>query len=506
MDAEHRNQTPSTPVSNCPAPATSWQTRLLARDPSLHVHLLGIGGTGLSAIAKVLLEMGIRVSGSDRQANAATARLAEAGATIFPQQSAANLAARPKAQCPDIVLISSAVNESNPERRAADALGIPVVKRMDFLPVLLANRRVIAVAGAHGKSTTTAMLISILDDAGLAPGYIVGAELPHLGNAAAGQSDLFVIEADEYDYMFLGLNPTVAVVTNVEWDHPDCYPTPASFRRAFMQFVDTVNRQGLVISCFDDEGAEQLRAYALSRGPEWITYGLSPGADVRATVVTPVAGRGSVAEVECWDMPCGKFELQVPGLHNVRNALAAAAAAVWCDVPMSDALASLSRYQGVARRFEHKGEVAGVIVYDDYAHNPTKVAATLDAARRRFPHQRIWAVVQPHTYSRTRALLREMAASFDAADQVIVTDIYAARESDDGSVSAADVVAASSHPAIRHIARLEDAAAYLAAEVAAGDVVITLGAGDGYRVGELLLDQLRARSDTDDVDSKGAAT
>src|SRR5690606_38371261 len=209
-------------------------------------------------------------SGSDRQANAATARLAEAGATTFPQQSAANLAARPKAQCPDIVLISSAVNESNPERRAADALGIPVVKRMDFLPVLLANRRVIAVAGAHGKSTTTAMLISILDDAGLAPGYIVGAELPHLGNAAAGQSDLFVIEADEYDYMFLGLNPTVAVVTNVEWDHPDCYPTPASFRRAFMQFVDTVNRQGLVVSCFDDEGAEQLRAYALSRGPEWI--------------------------------------------------------------------------------------------------------------------------------------------------------------------------------------------------------------------------------------------
>lgn len=493
MDAEHADQTPSSPP-HFPPPAESWQSRLLAHDPSLHVHLIGIGGSGLSAIAKVLLDRGVRVSGSDRQRNAATERLAAAGATFYPQQSAANLAARRKDECPNVVLISSAVDEANPERRTAEALGIPVVKRVDFLPVLLANRRVIAVAGSAGKSTTTAMLITILSHAGLDPGYIVGAELPHLGNAAAGSSDYFVVEADEYDYMFLGLNPAAAVITNVEWDHPDCYPTPASYRRAFMQFVDTVDRQGLIVSCQDDVGAEQLRAYALSRGPEWMTYGLSSEANLHALEVSTVAGGGSTAEIECWEMPCGRLELQVPGLHNVRNALAAAAAAVWCDVPMADAFAALSRYQGVARRFELKGEVAGILVYDDYAHHPIKVTATLDAARRRFPHQRIWAVYQPHTYSRTRALLSEMRASLDAVDEVIVTDIYAARESDDGSVSAADVVAASSHPSIRYIPGLEEAAAYLTDHVEAGDVVITLGAGDGYRVGEFLLEALRARA------------
>ncbi|RIK58634.1 MAG: UDP-N-acetylmuramate--L-alanine ligase [Chloroflexi bacterium] len=492
MDAKRAGQPDSSPTQ--PASAGTWQARLLARDPALRVHLLGIGGAGLSAIAQVLLEMGVQVSGSDRRPSPVTARLAAAGATIFPAQSAANLAARPKAHYPDVVLISSAIDEANPERRAAEALGIPVVKRLDFLPVLLANRRVLAVAGSAGKSTTTAMLISILSDAGLAPGYIVGADLPDLGNAAAGQSDYFVIEADEYDRMFLGLNPAAAIITNVEWDHPDCYPTPASFRRAFMQFVDTVDRHGLVVSCRDDEGAEQLRAYALSRGPEWMTYGLSPEANLRASDVALVEGGGSTAEIECWEMPCGRLDLQVPGIHNIRNALAAAAAAVWCDVPMADAFASLARYRGVARRFERKGEAAGVVVYDDYAHHPIKVAATLEAARQRFPQQRIWAVFQPHTFSRTRHFLHEMAASFAAADQVIVTDIYAAREVDDGTVRAAAIVAASDHPAIRHIARLEDAADYLAAHVAAGDVVITLGAGDGYRVGEMLLEQLAAHA------------
>ncbi|HXF64507.1 MAG TPA: Mur ligase family protein, partial [Caldilineaceae bacterium] len=317
-------------------PTSTWQARLLARDPALRIHLLGIGGAGLSAIAQVLLEMGVQVSGSDRQANAATARLAAQGATIYAQQEAANLLDLPADRRPDVVLISSAVAEANPERRAAEQLGIPVVKRADFLPVLLANRRVLAVAGTHGKSTTTSMLIQILSDAGLAPGYIVGAELPGLGSAAAGQSDYFVIEADEYDRMFLGLTPAVAVITNVEWDHPDCYPTAASFRRAFCQFVDSVHRNGMVVSCRDDEGAEQIRAYAFSRGPEWITYGLDPAANLQATDVQPVEGGGITAEIICWEMHCGRLELQVPGLHNVRNALAAVAAAGWCEVTVAD--------------------------------------------------------------------------------------------------------------------------------------------------------------------------
>jgi len=469
----------------------SWRTRLQERDPQLHIHLLGIGGAGLSPIAQVLLDMGIRVSGSDRQPNAMTARLAERGATIAPQQRAENLLNLPADQRPDVVLISSAVNSENPERKAAEELGIPVVKRFDFLPALLDGRRVIAVAGTHGKSSTTAMIVHILIRAGLAPGYIIGAELPGLGNAAAGTSPYFVVEADEFDHMFLGLEPEVAVILNVEWDHPDFYPTPASFRRAFMQFVDTVNRSGLVITCRDDEGAEQLRAYGYSRGPAWITYGLNP-ADLQATELESVAGGGYQAQIIHWGMPACALKMAVPGQHNVSNALAAIAAAVWCEVPISDACHALQSYGGVARRFQQLGEANGVLIIDDYAHHPTEIRATLEAAHGRFPRQRIWAVFQPHTFSRTRNFLNEIANSFSAADQVLITDIFAAREADDGSVKAADVVAASPHPAMRHVGGLVESAEYLMGRVQPGDVVMIFGAGDSYRIGELLLAQLNA--------------
>ena len=264
-------------------PRDGWTNRLAQRDPQLHIHLIGIGGAGLGPIAQVLLEQGMRVSGSDRQANATTAQLGRRRGDHLPaadrRQFAGPARGGPR---PDVVLISSAVAADNPERQAAEQLGLPVVKRSEFLPALLAERRVIAVAGTHGKSTTTAMLVHILHTAGQQPGYIVGANMPDYGSAAAGTSDLFVIEADEYDHMFLGLNPTVAVVTNVEWDHPDYYPTPAAFRRAFRQFVDRVHRRGLIITCRDDAGAEQLRDYAYSRGPAWITYGLDPAAGLQA--------------------------------------------------------------------------------------------------------------------------------------------------------------------------------------------------------------------------------
>lgn len=473
-----------------------WAARLEQRDPHLHIHLLGIGGSGMSPIAQVLLDLGVKVSGSDRQPNAMTARLAERGVNVALQQSAANLLDVAPDQRPDVVLISSAINSENPERKAAEELGIPVVKRLDFLPALLAGRRVIAVAGTAGKSTTTAMIVHILTRAGLGPGYIIGADLPKIGNAAAGTSPFFVIEADEYDHMFLGLKPTTAVITNVEWDHPDCYPTPASFRRAFMQFIENVDRRGLVISCRDDEGAEQLRAYGYTRGPDWITYGLDPTADLQANDLQPVAGGGSQVELMHWGMPAGILTLEVPGRHNVLNALAAIAAAVWCEVTIVDACNFLSDYQGAARRFQLLGEVSGVTIIDDYAHHPTKISATLNAARDRFPTRRIWAVFQPHTYSRTRSLFDEFANSFGTADQVIVTDIFAAREKDDGTVNAAALVAASPHPAIRYISGLVECAEYLADSVKPGDVVVVLGAGDSYRIGELLLAQLHDKQVT----------
>jgi UDP-N-acetylmuramate--alanine ligase len=480
--------------SQTPTETTArWQARLAAADPGLHIHLLGIGGTGLSAIATVLLELGLTVSGSDRQANGSTARLAAGGARIFDQQRAENLAE----VSPDVVLISSAVGPENPERAAAEAAGLTVVKRTDFLPALLADRQLIAVAGTHGKSTTTSMIVKLLRENGVDAGYIIGTQLPGYGNAAAGTAPYFVLEADEYDHMFLGLKPAIAVITNVEWDHPDCFPTPASFRRAFMLFVDGVERQGLMISCADDPGAEQLHAYSFSRGPEWLTYGISQDADLRAINLIPHPGAGYAADLLWWNAPSGTLNLSVPGVHNVQNAMAALLVGRSCGVGLSAGATALADFGGTARRFERKGEAAGVLVIDDYAHHPTEVEATLAATRKCFPDRRIWAIFQPHTFSRTKRMLYRMGDSFRDADRVIVTDIYAAREHDDGSVNAGELVAASAHDAIRHIGTLDDVTTHLIEEVQPGDVVITLGAGDGYRIGELLLAELNHRQQTE---------
>ncbi len=420
--------------------------------------------------------------------NPRAAALSAAGVRVYPQQIAENLSAA-DAPRPDVVLISSAVGADNPERAAAERLGIPVVKRRDFLRPFLAGRTVIAVAGTHGKSTTTAMIVKAFHECGVDAGYIVGSDLAQFGNAHAGQSDYFVIEADEYDYMFWGLVPHLAVVTNVEWDHPDCYPTPASFHSAFVQFIAAVPAGGTVIGCADDAGA--LTLGETYNGPaRWLAYGLGETAALRAHNAHPGENGGYTATLTWAGEALGSLHLSVPGLHNLRNALAALAVAHLCQLPLDQAIASLNTYGGVARRFEFKGEANGVTVIDDYAHHPTEVRATLAAARGRFGNRRIWAVLQPHTFSRTRELLTEMAASFGDADCVIVTDIYAARERDDGTLSAGDLVAASAHPHIEHISGLQPIAAALAARTQPGDVVITLGAGTSHRIGEILLEML----------------
>ena len=470
---------------------TNWRTKLAHPGPDLHVHLLGIGGAGLGPIAHMLLEMGVRISGSDRQRSANTDRLAQAGAQVYIGQVAANLTELPPAQRPDVVLISSAVAADNPERQAAVALGLPVVKRNDFLSTLLARRKVIAIAGAHGKSTTTAMIVKVLREGGIDAGYIIGANLPGYGNAAAGRDDYFVIEADEYDYMFLGLKPALAVITSVEWDHPDCYPTPESFHQAFAQFVALVQPDGLVVSCADDAGAEALRQGWTAERPTWLTYGLDELAHLRADDPQAEAGSGYGAELQLYNAPMGELKLRAPGLHNMRNALAAVAAGCWCGVPVTESSRILAEFGGVSRRFEIKGEVNGVVIIDDYAHNPTKIRAALAAARAYYAERRIWAVVQPHTFSRTKELLPQLVQSFGDADNVLVTDIFAARERDTGLINSAQVVAASPHPAIQHTPQLRDAVERLAHDVRPGDVVITLGAGDSYKIGEMLMQELR---------------
>ena len=451
-----------------------------------HIYLVGIGGIGLSAIARVLLARGHRVSGSDMRASAITDALVREGITVYIGHDAGHLP--PDA---DLVIVSSAVPADNPEVVAAQQRGIPVVKRAEVLGAMMTGQAGIAVAGTHGKTTITALIALTLMRTGRDPTFIVGGVLQDLGtNARAGKGPYFVIEADEYDHTFLGLRPQIAVVTNIEMDHPDCYPNLESMVEAFRRFLALVPPDGCVVGCGDDQRVRWLLG-ELRRGRR-ITYGLGAGVDWRATDIRANPAGGSDFLVRHAGHDFGRFSIsiQLPGVHNVQNALAVLAVAHHLGLDQEAVRETLAEFQGTGRRFEYKGTVAGVMVIDDYAHHPTQIRATLAAARARFPRSAIWAVFQPHTYSRTKALLDEYAVSFGDADHVIVTAIYAAREHDTLGVSAADLVARMSHPDARLIADLGAATDYLAGHVRPGDVVITLGAGDGYLVGEGLLARL----------------
>ena len=454
------------------------------------VHFIGIGGIGLSAIAKILLEEGYRVSGSDLQLSPLTANLEALGASIYKGHAAGNVGPA------DLVIMSSAIRPDNPEVVAARQRGIPVIKRDQMLGRMMEGRYGIAVAGTHGKTTTTALIAWLLTQAGLDPTFIVGGVVENLGtNAQAGQGEHFVIEADEYDYTFLGLKPRLAVVTVIEMDHPDCFRDLDEVTDAFIKFVSLVPEDGSVVGCGDEDRVraviEELAGSEREEGkPQVVTYGLGAGVDWQAVEIraNEVGGSDFVALKE--RQPVGAFGLQLPGLHNVKNALAAIAVADHLGLDLAGVGTALREFRGTKRRFEHKGTAGGMIVIDDYAHHPTEIRATLAAARGRYPDSEIWAVFQPHTYSRTRALLTEFAASFGDADHVIVVDIYPAREYDDLGVSAADIVSRMTHPDARHIATLDDAADYLLRHLKVGDVLITLGAGDGYLVGERVLASL----------------
>ncbi len=454
----------------------------------MHIHLVGVGGFGLSAIARVLLGLGYTVSGSDQVASDLTTALAAEGVRVAIGHAAANVGGA------DLVLISSAVPPDNPEVLAARAAGIPVVKRADFLGALMTGRTGVAVAGAHGKTTTTAMLASVMLAAELDPTFIVGGVLADLGtNARAGRGQVFLIEADEYDRMFLGLQPQAAVLTVIEHDHPDCYPTFEEMLLAFRQFVGRLPQDGLLVACRDDDGARLLGQEWEVAGGEIRWYGFSREAAWCATDPRPNRAGGSDFVVMREGETVGLIRLRVPGRHNVLNALATVALADWLQIPFETTRSALTEFRGVGRRFEVKGEVGAVLVVDDYAHHPTEVTATLAAARERYPGRRLWAVFQPHTYSRTKALLSEFAAAFGGADQVVVLDIYPARERDTLGVSAVELVERMSHPAVQYIGGRREAADFLVGNLQPGDVVLTLGAGDGYMVGEWVLDALRAR-------------
>lgn len=453
--------------------------------PGQHIHLVGIGGTGLSAIARVLMERGYRVSGSDRALNAMTDALARDGAHISAGHEAANIAGA------DALLISSAIKDDNPEVQAARAAGIPVYKRVNFLADLLRDQRVIGIAGSHGKTTTAAMVAHTLLRCGRRTGYIVGGVLPTTGtNGAAGDDDLFVIEADEYDYMFLSLRPTVAVVTNVEWDHPDFFATPRQFTEAFERFADRiVPAGGVLIACGDDAGARALAERQRSQGKRALLYGMSADYETSAGEVR-LFPEGAHFNARIGSHPLVEVRLAIPGARNVLNALAALSACAEVGLLPAEAASALETFTGAGRRFEIRADVDGIAVVDDYAHHPTAIRATIAAARTRYPDRTLWAVWQPHTYTRTRALLADYQGAFGEADHVLVTDIYAAREAPIEGVTGAAVVAGMEHPRARHVSALSDAAHLLAAEVKSPAVVLIMSAGDAYQIG---IDFLRLR-------------
>ncbi|MBL8148078.1 MAG: UDP-N-acetylmuramate--L-alanine ligase [Anaerolineae bacterium] len=437
---------------------------------------------GLSAIARVLLERGYRISGSDRAPGAYAEALARDGALIFSGHDAANVAGA------DAVIISSAVHD-NPEIAAARAAGIPVYKRSDMIAGLMGGQMVIAVAGSHGKTTTTAMIAHILSAAGLQPGYIIGGTLKSAGvNAAAGAGRVFVIEADEYDHMFLGLRPNVAVITNVEWDHPDFFPTADVFYGAFAQFAALLPPGGVLIACADDMGANRLAEEHAGR-VNVQTYGAneSPGWALRGIQAVDGCYRADLMSAAS---EAARLELAVPGRVNLLNAAAAVIAASTVGVPPAEAAAALSTFTGVGRRFDLIGEVAGVAVIDDYGHNPAKIRATLAAARARYPERDIWAVWQPHTFSRTQTFLAQYAEAFEDADHVLVAEIYAAREAPVPAVTGAAVAAALHHPDARFTPSFAAAVDSLANEAQPPAAVVLLSAGDANRIGPALLQRL----------------
>jgi UDP-N-acetylmuramate--alanine ligase len=459
-----------------------------------HVHLVGIGGIGMSGIAEVLCNLGFRVSGSDAKRSGVTDRLAEMGVEFHEGHRAEYVG---DAQ---VVVRSTAVRDDNPELLEARVRSIPVIPRAEMLAELMRLKQdTVAVAGSHGKTTTTSMVGTVLGVAGLDPTVVVGGVVGAFGsNARLGKSELMVVEADESDRSFLMLTPTFAVVTNIDREHMDYYSDMDDMRDCFVSFVNKVPFYGAAVLCLDDPHVQAVIPRVKRRR---ITYGLSAQADVSAHSVRFNRPFGSTFTVWQGADVAGEIALNVPGLHNVYNALAAIAIGFELGVPFDVTAQALATYAGVNRRFQFKGEAGGVLVVDDYGHHPTEVRATLAAAKVGSEGRRMIVLFQPHRYTRTRDQMDEFARAFNNADVLLVTDIYAASEDPIAGVTAetlTEAIKSYGHKNAFYVGALDSAVKALVSEARPGDMVVTLGAGNVYQAGEQLVELLKKNGKKND--------
>jgi UDP-N-acetylmuramate--alanine ligase len=457
-----------------------------------HVFFSGIGGIGMSAMARILLEDGFKVSGSDRELSDITRQLTDLGAVIYEGQRAENI------RNADVLVYSSAIAADNPERVAAGQLRIPVIRRAEMLAEMMRLKYCLAIAGTHGKTTTSAMCTTIFRQAGLDPTFLVGGRLLDLKtNARAGKGEFFITEADEYDRSFLALNPAFALITNIEADHLDCYHNLDEIKKAFTSFARKVPFYGAVICCSDDAGVMDILPELNNR---IITYGLNKQADYQATRIKLNNDLTTAAAATTFDLKhrgksIGNIKLVVPGEHNVKNALAAIALANENEIPFHHIQTALAAFHGVERRFEIKGVIDQTMVIDDYAHHPTELGATLSTAKKIWPG-RVLAAFQPHLFSRTRDFYKQFADRLLPADLIFITDIYPAREKPIPGITAEMIVQElikRSHPAAWYIPERKTIAAEINKQVRTGDMVLFMGAGDIWKSATELTELLKIK-------------
>ena len=448
-----------------------------------HIHFVGIGGIGMSGIAELLLNLGYRVSGSDVKSSDITDRLQKLGGVVFKGHTAENIKGA------DVVVVSSAIDPDNPEIRAAEQSSIPVIPRAEMLAELMRLKYSIAIAGAHGKTSTTSIVASVLAEGGLDPTVVIGGKLKSIGsNAVLGQGDYIVAEADESDGSFLKFSPTIAVVTNIDKEHLDFYADLEAIKTVFLSFLDRIPFYGLAVLCLDNEPIQDLIPRMKKR---YTTYGMTSQADFQIRDVE-FGQQKSRFDIYRNGKKMGMINLNLPGIHNVYNATASIAVGLELDITFDQIKRALETVEGVQRRLEIKGESNGVTVIDDYGHHPTEIKVTLATIEENWPNQRKVVVFQPHRYSRTRALFNEFSRAFYQSDVLVVLPIYAASEKKIEGVTSKNLceeIKAHGHKEVVHASGFKAALSHLKQTLKPGDVLLTLGAGDVWKVGEMFLNK-----------------